>query len=79
MWTKFVNWVNKIFLNPWYIASAVTAFASVIFFFQIGSYGADKNNTNGLFTILGIVFGVGAIALFGKAWKTSGGNTGYKQ
>jgi uncharacterized membrane protein YdjX (TVP38/TMEM64 family) len=79
MWTKFVNWVNKVFLNPWYIASAVTAFIAMIFYFQIGSAGADKNGTNGLFTVLGIVFTLGAIYLMYIALKNSGGNTGYKQ
>jgi putative effector of murein hydrolase len=79
MWTKFVNWVNKVFLNPWYIVSVVTAFIAMISYFQIGSYRADKNGLNWFWTLNGIVFTVVAIYFMYKALKNSGGNTGYKQ
>ena len=72
------NWIIRTFKNPWYIAAAVTAFISVISFFQINSYWADRHKFNGLFGWLGIglFFGLAAIYLMFKASKTSTGTAG---
>jgi hypothetical protein len=79
MWTKFVNWVNKVFLNPWAPAWVASAFVSVISAFQIDSYAADKYGLNPMWIIFAIVFFAAAVFFFIKMSKTSGGNTGYKQ
>lgn len=56
----------------------ILAFASVISFFQINSYAADKNNMNGLigYLGLGILFGLGAIFCLTKVAKFGGGGSG---
>lgn len=64
----------KISTKTYWLITVVAAFAAMISYFQIGSYGADKNNTNTLFLILGIVFTI--IALFSvyqvaKKWGSS--------
>jgi hypothetical protein len=55
-------------------ACVVSAFTSIISFFQINSYGADKNNTNGLFLVMGIVFFVAAVYSLYKVSQNT--NTG---
>lgn len=69
---------NKFWLNPWFGFMVVAAFISIISFFQIKSYWADKNNFNGLFgwTGIGIVFGLAAAYCLYKANKTSTGRGG---
>ena len=57
-------------LNPWFIATAIFAFASIISFFQIGSYYADKNNFNGVVGFLGIGIVSALIACY-CLYKTS--------
>lgn len=63
----------------------VFAFSSVISFFQINSYWADKHHFNGLFGWLGIGIVTGVIACYGlyKVSKNSNtsekDSTGYKR
>lgn len=59
--------------EKWFIAMTVLAFASVISFFHIDSYVADKNDINWLFWVLGIVLGIGAIFCLSKVAKQGGG------
>lgn len=47
--------------NLFWVLTVITAFASVISFFQINSYRADINHLNGFWTVSGIVFGLGCI------------------
>lgn len=47
----------------WLIA-VVSAFASVICFFSIDSYAADKANANGTLTVVGVVLALVSIAFF---------------
>lgn len=56
----------------------IFAFASVISFFQINSYWADKNNFNGLVGWLGIGIVTGLVAVFclAKVMKYGGGTGG---
>lgn len=74
---KRTRW-EKFWLNPWFGAMVVLAFGSIISFFQINSYAADKNNMNGLFGWLGIgiVLGIAACYCLYKANKTSTGTGG---
>lgn len=44
----------------YWVAMAILAFASVISFFQINSYQADKHHLNGFWTIAGIILALGA-------------------
>jgi hypothetical protein len=64
---------EKFWLNPWYGFMVILAFGSVISFFQIDSYWADKHNFNGLkgWLGIGIALGVAAIGCLVKAWNTS--------
>lgn len=73
---KFIEWVTKVFVNPWYIGAVAAAFISIISFFQIDSARADKNNLNGFWLVVGIVFIVGAAVLLYKANDTSAGRGG---
>lgn len=75
---KKENWWTKYWQNPWYGFMVIAAFASIISFFQINSYWADKNNFNGLFGWLGIgiVSGLAAVFFLWKANKTSSGRGG---
>lgn len=59
--------------KKWFALTAVSAFASVISFFQINSHWADQNNFNGLFGWLGIGVVTGLVAVFSlyKAVKSS--------
>lgn len=41
--------------RKFWAATVVLAFASVVSFFHINSYVADKNGLNGVFTVAGIV------------------------
>lgn len=70
-------WV-RIWGNPWWGWCVITAFISVISFFQINSYWADKHNFNGIFGWLGIgiLFGVLAVFFLIKAKATSTGRGG---
>lgn len=60
--------------KKWFAIMAVTGFASVISFFHINSYVADKNNINGLFWGLGIGFALAAIYCLTKVAKAGSGN-----
>ena len=51
-------------LQKWIIVTVVLAFASIISFFQINSYWADKHNFNTTWLLIGIITGLGA-AYFG--------------
>jgi hypothetical protein len=68
------NWGTE----KWFIFMTVFAFASVISFFQINSYWADKHHFNGFFGWLGLGIVFGLIAIFGlyKVNKTSSGGGG---
>lgn len=57
--------------SKWFIFMAVFAFASVISFFQINSYAADKHHLNSLFVVLGIVAGMVAVFGLTKVIKNS--------
>ena len=61
--------------GKWFVFMTVFAFGSVISFFQINSYWADKHNFNGFFGWLGIGIGLGLVAVYGlyKVTKTSNG------
>lgn len=54
--------MRKIHPGVWLVLAAIFSFGCFILFNQVGSYGADKNHTNSLFTILGMVSGGIAIA-----------------
>lgn len=56
----------------------VAAFISVIAFFHVDSYVADKNGLNPLFIIGGIVFGLLAIGCLYKVVK-QGGTSSHQQ
>lgn len=55
--------------KKWYVFMTVFAFLSVMSFFQINSYWADKHNFNGAWLVIGIV--LGGLAILGLA-KVSG-------
>lgn len=59
----------------WFALTAVFAFISVISFFQINSYWADKHHFNGIVGWLGIGIVTGIIACFFlyKTIKMGGG------
>ena len=61
--------------KKWFALMAIFAFASIISFFQINSYWADKHNFNGLFGWLGIGIVSGLVAVFclSKVAKYGGG------
>lgn len=65
-------------MNTNFIACVIFAFLSVISFFQINSYWADKNHFNGLlgWTGLGIVFALAAIYWLYRTIKSSTGTGG---
>jgi hypothetical protein len=69
---------EKVFGNPWYGYMVLTAFASIISFFQINSAWADEHKFNGLAGWLGIGIATGLAATFFlyKANKTSTGKPG---
>ncbi len=60
-------------LNKYFAGGAVCAFLSVISFFTINSYFADKHHVNGLFWIAGFLFAAGAIYFYWKLTQTTGG------
>lgn len=65
--------------TKWFLTMTVFAFASVISFFQINSYWADKHNFNGLIGWLGIGIVTGLVAIFcltKVAKQGSGGDGG---
>jgi len=64
--------------KKWFAAMVITAFLSMISFFQINSYSADKNNLNTFWLIAGIIFALVAVFSLWKVTKNAGGNTGYK-
>lgn len=45
-------------LKKWYAVLVITAFISVISFFQINSYFADKHKINWLFIVVGVLFAI---------------------
>lgn len=51
----------KKFFKKWSVLMVLSTFASVISFFQVNSYFADKHSLNGLFTFSGIVLGLFAM------------------
>lgn len=55
------------------MAGVVCAFLSVISFFAISSYFADKHHVNGVFWITGFLFGFAAIYFGWKVNSTLGG------
>lgn len=63
--------MKKIHPGVWLLLAAIFGFGAFITFNQIGSYGADKNHTNGLFTVLGVVLTLIAL-LCGWEAKTKG-------
>lgn len=67
---------TKIFGNPWFGYTVVSAFAAMIFFFSINGAFADKHKINGLFTFLGVACAIGAIYFLWKTSKTSTGRGG---
>ena len=70
------NLMTRIFGNPWFGGLVLFAFGSVISFFQINSYKADKHHLNTFWLIAGIVLGVLAIGCLYKTNKTSTGTGG---
>jgi hypothetical protein len=62
--------------KKWFALMVIAVFTSVISFFQINSYWADKNNFNGFFGWLGIgiVFGIAAIYCLSKVSKAGSSN-----
>ena len=58
------TWFQKNLTRRWFWVTAIFAFGSVISFFQINSYKADKNNMNGLFGWLGIGIVLGLVAIY---------------
>lgn len=65
-------------LNTNFVACAIFTMLSVISFFQINSYWADKNNFNGIFGWLGIgiVLAIVAIYWLYRTIKSSTGTGG---
>lgn len=63
--------------KKWFAFMAVTAFISVISFFQINSYWADQHHFNGIFGWLGlgILFGLAAVFCLTKVMKYGGGRS----
>lgn len=70
------SWWTKFWINPWWGFVVVLSILSVISFFQVNSYWADKNNFNGAWKVIGIVLGLGAIFCYWKTTKTSDGKGG---
>jgi hypothetical protein len=64
------NWST----TQWFAFMTVFAFASVISFFQINSYWADKNDFNGIFGWLGIGIVTGLLAIFGLSKVAKAGS-----
>lgn len=60
-------------VKKWFTLMVVTAFISVISFFQINSYWADKHHFNGGWTVIGIVFGLVACFCLYNVKKEAGG------
>ena len=59
--------------KKWFALMVVAAFVSIISFFQINSYWADKNNFNTGFTVIGIVVGLFAAYCLYRVSKSGGG------
>jgi hypothetical protein len=57
----------------WFAVSSAIAIVAVILFFQVNSYGADKNNLNGFFKVAGavVLLVAGAIMYFKVAKKSN--------
>lgn len=51
----------KTFFGKWSTLMVLSAFASVISFFQVDSYFADTHNFNTVFIVAGVVLGLVAI------------------
>lgn len=68
--------LERIFGNPWFGLSVITAFAGMISYFQINSYSADKHHLNGFWLVTGIVFTLVAGYCMYKAKETSTGTGG---
>lgn len=73
MATNKPKWFSKNNPEVWGLFTVILAFASVISFFQINSYQADKHDLNGFWTGAGIVIGLGAVFTFIKTISNSGG------
>ncbi len=58
--------------KKWFAVMAITAGLSVVSFFQINSYWADKNKFNGGWTVIGIVLGLAAVVALYKVIKQGG-------
>lgn len=67
------GWIIRTFKNPWYFWMVVAAFIAVISFFQVNSWWADQHHFNGWWKVIGIFFGVVAIAFLIKANRSSTG------
>lgn len=63
------NWSGK----TWFALTVIFAFASVISFFQINSYWADKHHFNGGWVTIGVIAGLVAIFCLIKTAKNSNG------
>jgi uncharacterized membrane-anchored protein len=59
--------------KKWFIIMSALAILSLVSFFQINSYFADKHKINGLFTLLGIILAAGAVLslIFGVLKNTN--------
>lgn len=64
--------------KKWFAVMVILAFGSVISFFHVDSYIADKNGLNPLFIIGGILFGLLAIGCLYKVIK-QGGTSSHRQ
>lgn len=58
----------KISTNTYLVIAIVSAFVSVISFFNVNSYWADKNHLNGVVVGAGIVFAIVTIFAGYKCW-----------
>lgn len=73
---KFINWIVKVFLNPWYIAFALCSLIGLFFLFSIDACYFGTCNLNWLFIPAGTIFIVAAIYFLIKANETSTGKGG---
>ena len=60
-------------MNKYFLGMVICAFASVISFFTISSYFADSHHINGVFWVLGFLFGLGGIYFGWRLNETMGG------
>lgn len=62
--------MRKIHPGVWLVIAAAFGFAGFMLFNQIGSYGADKNHTNTLFTWTAILC---TLAFLYSGWRSTQG------